>query len=245
MENNVGFFHMARQTVWNVLKRKYWYIFLLITSSLYVWRNRLEIYQLAEFNAQNLIFLLWLLLLLFPLFSEMEVLGVKFKKEVEQSKKEIQQSISALGDQIMTMQIYNASVNSQQISIQLPTEKEVVKLLENTKDSLNEKQNTEIDAQLNTAISEDTAYLLKVRLTLEKKLREICEIYEYKNVGLQAMTTSLAKNRIIDTETSQHLKQIIEVCNRGVHGEIMSEKYIKLVRILLPDVLEKLEENIF
>ena len=90
------------------LKRKFWYIMLLFFSSVYVWNYRDEIHQLKEFNAQNLIFLLWLLLLLLPLFSEMEIFGVKLKKEVEKSKREIKDSISELKSQIIDMKINNS-----------------------------------------------------------------------------------------------------------------------------------------
>lgn len=67
--------------MWQFIKRKSWYMVLLIASSFYVWHYRSEIHQLKELNAQNLIFILWLLLLFWPLFSEMEFLGVKVKKK--------------------------------------------------------------------------------------------------------------------------------------------------------------------
>ena len=74
--------------IWEFIKKKAWYIVLLIASSSYVWYYRFDLYQLKELNVQNLIFILWLLLLAFPLFSEMEFLGVKVKKEVEKATEE-------------------------------------------------------------------------------------------------------------------------------------------------------------
>ena len=75
--------------VWALIKKKGWYILLLAASSGYVLFYRNEIYQLSEINARNLIFLLWLLLLIFPLISEMEFLGIKVKKEVEKSTEKV------------------------------------------------------------------------------------------------------------------------------------------------------------
>lgn len=40
--------------VLSVLKKHWWYIFLLLISTVYVWKYRYHIYQLTELNAQNL-----------------------------------------------------------------------------------------------------------------------------------------------------------------------------------------------
>lgn len=58
-------------------------------NSTQVWCYRFDIYELKELNARNLIFILWLILLLLPLFSEMEFLGVKIKKEVQKETEEV------------------------------------------------------------------------------------------------------------------------------------------------------------
>ena len=95
--------------MWKWVKKHFWYMALLCASSLYVVHYRFEIDQLTEFNAQNLIFILWLILLLFPLFSEMEFFGVKLKRELEKSTSEVKESIHDLQIQIMQTQIANTN----------------------------------------------------------------------------------------------------------------------------------------
>lgn len=72
-----------------MLKKRGWHIFLLIISSAYVYIYRYDIYQMTELNAQNLIFILWLILLGLPLFSEIEIGSIKLKKEIEQTRTEL------------------------------------------------------------------------------------------------------------------------------------------------------------
>ena len=55
--------------MWDFLKPKLWYIFLLILSTVYLLYYHFDIYELSPINARNLVFLLWILLLLLPLFS--------------------------------------------------------------------------------------------------------------------------------------------------------------------------------
>ena len=69
------------KNAFKILKKHWWYIFLLVISSLYVFTYRYEIYQMTELNAQNLIFILWLVLLGLPLFSEIEIGNVKLKNQ--------------------------------------------------------------------------------------------------------------------------------------------------------------------
>ena len=84
-------------------------------------------------------------------------------------------------------------------------------------------------------------YLFKVRLTLEKILRGLCEGLDFTGVyNMNEMLKCVLRSEIIDKKTFDHLRQIITICNRGVHGEIVSDKYIKLVQVLLPQVIKEI-----
>ena len=78
--------------IWDQINAKKWYTFLLVLSTSYLVYYRFDIYELDTINARNLIFLLWLLLLAFPLFSELEFLGIKVKKEVEKATEDVKES---------------------------------------------------------------------------------------------------------------------------------------------------------
>ena len=75
--------------LWNKTRKNSWYCFLLLISTVYVFYYRYELYQLKTLNVRNLVFLIWIALLLLPLFSEMELLGIRIKKAVESANKEI------------------------------------------------------------------------------------------------------------------------------------------------------------
>ena len=63
--------------------RKLWYIILMSISTPYVIRNFEEIVEFqffTEFNGKNLIFLLWVVLLIVPLFDSFEGFGISIKR---------------------------------------------------------------------------------------------------------------------------------------------------------------------
>lgn len=74
---------------------KIWYLILVVISSIYVFLNFSELVSFTffeEFNGKNLIFIIWLVLLLLPLFDNFEGFGVRFSKhqnKIIQQAKEI------------------------------------------------------------------------------------------------------------------------------------------------------------
>ncbi len=61
--------------------RRIWYIILLIGTSIYVFKNFSELTNFTffnQFNGKNLIFILWLILVLMPLFDNFEGFGIRF-----------------------------------------------------------------------------------------------------------------------------------------------------------------------
>lgn len=83
--------------------KKAWYILLLILSSIYVCDNfEILITQsfVRQFNGNSLIFILWLILLFFPLFNSIEWYGFKFSKERE-AQEEQTLKIKVLRDGIL------------------------------------------------------------------------------------------------------------------------------------------------
>lgn len=85
--------------------KKVWYILLLILSSIYVYNN---FEQLAEqcficlFNGNSLIFILWIILLIIPLFDSIEGYGFKFNKEHDELDKELKD----LGNRVQNQENY-------------------------------------------------------------------------------------------------------------------------------------------
>ena len=107
-KKTTGYIWKFIRYIWKCMNGRKWYSLLLLLSSLYVWKYRFEINQLKELNAKNIIFILWIFLLAFPLFSEMEILGIKVKKEVEKATEEVKESLKNIQTQIIQLQMNNS-----------------------------------------------------------------------------------------------------------------------------------------
>ena len=69
--------------------RKLWYVILISTSTPYVIRNFDEIINFqffTQFNGKNLIFVVWIILLIIPLFDSFEGFGISIKRYYQRNE---------------------------------------------------------------------------------------------------------------------------------------------------------------
>lgn len=229
-----------------LIKKKSWYIFLLVVSSIYVWHYHKEINQLKELNVQNLIFLLWLLLLVLPLFSEMEFLGIKVKKEVEKATEEVKDSLQNLQNQVNQMQITNSvATNLNFNNTTLPSEQKIEELLNIVKEQQDATHHeTDIKEDDSKIVDTDkNVFLFKVRLEIETTLRNLCEKIGYEGrSSIMNMLRLLKRAEVIDGMAYDLIIQVIKIANCGVHGEIVSTEYITFVEDTYPEIMRQLKK---
>ena len=227
-----------------LLKRRWWYLILLIASSIYVIVQRNSIGDLSSFTFSNLILYIWLVLLLFPLFSEMEFMGIKLKKEVEKATKEVKDTVADLKMQIMELRISNSNANSLSLTFSgdAPSRKELSEVMDKQQ-SQEDKSSTSINPD--EIVTDETVYLFKVRLTIEQALRSFCEHLHYYDgrCGMNQLLSYSVESGLLDRKTADYAKQIVTICNRGIHGEIVSSEYIEFVKRMLPQVLSHINET--
>lgn len=74
--------------------RKVWYVLLLVLSSVYVGCNFCQLVAqnfITQLDGNSLLFILWLILLVFPLFNSIEGYGFKLSKEREEQERQTMQ----------------------------------------------------------------------------------------------------------------------------------------------------------
>lgn len=186
---------------------------MLVASSWFVYHNRVVILNLEfeKFNSMCLVFILWLVLLMLPLFSEMEMFGIKLKKEVEKNRAEVKESINAIKTQMLDLRISNSLANSMSLSIftsQLPTDKEVKETLADV--AKTPVENIEKEKQrVDDFVSETSIYLFKVRLTLEKILNTLCEKLNFSEIpNTHRMLAYVVQSGLIDKKIADYILQV-------------------------------------
>ncbi len=237
----------SEQNKWYI--GRIWYIILLIFSSLYVFRKFEEIYSLNAFNLGHLIFIVWLALLLLPLFSEIEFWGVRFKKELEKTKTEIKETINDIEYKLIDIKsiLYSSNSIANHININnapLPPEEKIGELNKKVEEMrANYQQSGTPISNDSFSIPEQSVYLFKVRASIENELYGLCEKTGYDGPKtIFRMLRHLGQCEIIYGTTADLIQQISKITSRGVHGEIISNEYISFVETAYPQVIIELKK---
>lgn len=223
------------QKILSFLKEKLWYIFLLAISTIYLVINRFAIKKLDDASMLSTVFIIWVILLALPLFSELEFLGVKVKKEVkkavEKSNEEVKASLNDLQQLVSQIQVSNSVAPQFTInSGLLPSEERIDNLIKWKSHLLNE-QNKDKQAEQRDEINVPASNLelFKMRYEIEIRIREAQELIGYTGktrTSLMQATYYLNQQGVLDPTSTDLIIQMLRIANRGVHGEIIGQKYL-------------------
>ena len=223
-------------------KRFIWGVLLLGGCIYYIVRNHSQIVTSPTY-IDYVIIAISTILVLYPLFSEMSILGVSVKKDIESMKTESKQAYIDLKGQIIDVksnitQIASVS-SSSATNIYLgenPSQKEMNK----TEEALATEAVSSNDIQEETleskfAPNDNAQYLFRTRYTLERYLLQFySRMFDISSddsyIRMDRMISALRNEGIIDGVISNALKQVYTICNRGIHGKIISNDHMNFVK---------------
>ena len=231
------------QKRWEWICKNWWYLVLLSVSTIYVFIYRFEIYTLAGINAVAVGAILWVILLLLPLFSEFEFLGIKLKKELEKVSNDVKTSVDEVKNQIIQMRFNNSqSIDINLLQSPLP-DKQETRRLESEVEQLQTSNRKAPSSAEENEVPKETIFLFKVRLRLEKILLDLCEKTDYKGSrNVPNMLQHILRCQLISYDIYNLTLQLIKIANRGVHGEIVDNEYLSFSEKTYPVIISKLEE---
>jgi len=219
-------------------------VIVLVASSIYITEYRFIVFDFSKINASNIIFIIWIGLLLMPFVGELEVMGVKVKKEVKEAKKSIDQDINRLEQRINTISIksaisiYNAPLpNVEEVKEKeelIESEIKKVEKIPKEKESSSKKNKT---AGLESTVAKIIHNRARIR-TLISKNAKILNIPQENDVS--QVTSLLMKMNMLNINDVEIIYDIEKIANRVANGEIVNNEYIDYVDKAFPYISGKL-----
>ena len=232
------------------LKEKLWYIFLLTISTAYLVSNKFAIEKLDDASMLSAVFIIWVILLALPLFSELEFLGVKVKKEVkkavEKSNEEVKASLNNLQQLVSQIQISNSV--APQFTINggsLPSEERMDNLIKEIHLLNEQNTNKKTEKQNKVNIPAQNLELFKMRYGIEEKLNDAMDLIGYNgknHISLVQSAYYLSQQGVLDPKCIDLLIQVVRIANRGVHGEIVDQKYLDFASEAYSKIIDALDD---
>jgi hypothetical protein len=229
-----------------------WWIILLILTGFILFKRYDAIAQGVSVPTDFFILLVFIALMLVPIFSEINLFGIKLKREIEDLKTEINVKFGDLKNEIKTSQnqTFNATIQGfgppppDNKLPELENDIERIVRIKLKEHGLHEmpKLAGRID------VPDDNINLFKVRYNIEKQLKRIWESrfeetsidVRFKYQPILKVIQDLTKYEIIGKDFDGILREILSICNYAIHGEKVTDNQVLFVTKNAKEVLDYL-----
>jgi len=236
----------------NWLKIIWWIVLIIVLLTLLFLKIDIIIADNGNFF-DIVIFLVLVVLLVAPLFQEVELLGFRIKRELDQFKSEVRENIINLRSDIQNSIDLNASYNPQIYfgsSAPPPSDSKIHditgpfrQILEETLESYGIERPT--DEEVDFEISSTSEYLFKVRHAIEKELRNVWndrfgDRVSRRPVPIHHIIKTLIEAGLISPKLGSVIREVYAICSPAVHGEEVSDDQVEFVQNVAPDLIASL-----
>lgn len=222
-----------------------WWIILLLLTGLILLKRLDSITTGNSVPADIFIFLIFVALMLVPIFSEIEFFGVKLKKEIDDLKTDIKLKFGDIKNEIRNSQsqVLNQTIQAYGQFGPPPPDSKLpeleVEIDRIVKAKLQEHGVLADQPRLASRIDvpDENVLMFKVRFNLENELRRIWEQrFEEKYHDqrsrpqpIMRIIQDLTKFEIIDNNFYGVLREILSICNYAIHGEKVTDNQANFV----------------
>lgn len=229
-----------------------WWIILLLLTGFILYKRYEAITTGQSVIADVFIFLIFVALMLVPIFKEVDFFGIKLKKEIEDLKQDINIKLGDIKTEIKNSQVQTVHNTFQGFGAPSPDNK--LPELETEIDRIVKAKMKEHGVADNKSMREIVdvpdynLQLFKIRYNIETQLRRIWGQY-FDTIDFDPgvapvikMIPMLIQQQIIDIDFSEILKEILSICNYAIHGKSLTDKQVKFVINNAKQVLDYLNQ---
>jgi cytidylate kinase len=235
-----------------------WWIILLLLTGIILFKRYEAITTGQSVPADVFVFLIFVALMLVPIFSEIEFFGLKLKREIEELKSDIRIKFGDIKNEIRNTQTQTLNQTIQaygQYGPPPPDSKlpELEEEIDRIVKAKLQEHGVIIDQPLASRIDvpEDNLTMFKVRYNIETQLRRIWENrfdekafdQRFRHQPIMRIIQDLTKYEIIDNNFYGILREILSICNYAIHGEQVTDNQVNFVSKNAKVVLDYLRET--
>lgn len=229
--------------------RAIWWLLLVSILSFFLWRRYPELVAGHASHADIVVFVIWLALLLAPLFSEISMFGVTLKQQIEELKGYVSSQIMDVKSEIKSAVDIRATI-SPHFNIPMPAADAQLPEIERSikvavADALAEHGVQQPPPPANVYVPQDVTFLFSVRHNLEKELRRIGTVRQLteesrRPMSILYLTRALIAAELLEPRLAAAIREVYSVCSPAIHGEPVTEAQMSFVKDVGPDLIAAL-----
>ena len=174
-----------------------------------------------------------------PLFNEINIFGIKIRKELDSAKKELEYKIQNIQNTLLAVN------QNQTINFPSPSPDPILtEILNRLPEATTTTTTTTTPAPTVYAPEINTRYFT-YRFAIEQELRRIAknrlQMDLERRVTLVRLIDELKRFEILEGDIFVGIREIISICNNAIHGEEIKETQIRFVDSMAQGIIDKLK----
>lgn len=226
-----------------------WWLLLVALLSAFLWHRYPELEAGRAVPADIVVFLIWVALLLAPLFNEVSLLGITLKQQIDELKEYVSSQITEVKSEVRSAVDVRATfsphfnIPAPAADAQLPEIERRIKSA--VSDALAEHGIQQPPAPAQVPVSQDVALLFATRYNLEKELRRIGESRQLTSESRRPMpaihlTRALVQTELLEPRLANAIREVYSVCSPAIHGEPVTQAQVAFVQDVGPELIAAL-----
>lgn len=228
-----------------------WWLLLtgIITWFLY---NRYPALVVGQATGADVVaFVIWVALLLVPLFNEVSLLGITLKQEAEELKKFVAAQVSEIRSEVRNAVDIRTTFSPNIMIPAPPTDSQLPELEARIKAAVTGALASHgLKPQEATPpalrVSDDVSFLFATRYNIERELRRITYSRDIATTSRRPLpifqlSRMLAETGLIEPRLDHAIREVYAICSPAIHGEPVSDAQVAFAKDVGPELVAALK----
>jgi hypothetical protein len=226
-----------------------WWALVSVATTWFLYRRYPALVGGTGTAADIVAFVVWVALLLAPIFQEVGLFGVVFKQQIEALKEKVAEEAAATRAELHNAIAVHTTVSPQfnfplpPSDAQLPRLEEVAKRA--AAEVLQSHGAPRSAASAEPKLAEELQYLFATRYSLEREVFRIASVRGVSSFGprvvsITQMLRALVEVGLLSPALAQSVREVYAVCSEAMHGQDNTAEKIPFVPDVAPDLVAAL-----
>ena len=225
-----------------------WWLALSGTITGFLWGRYPELSAGRAVPADVVVFLIWVALLLVPVFQEIEFFGLKFRQEVQKLKEELKTEIASVRTELRNAVDVRTTFSPQIMFPAPPADAQLPGLESRIKTALTEALAgygiKQIPQAADLNVDDDVQFLFSVRHAIERELRRLVQqraldLPTRRIAGMQ-LARALTHAGVLEPSLEHAIREVYSVASPAIHAEPVTPAQVSFVRDVGPSLVSAL-----
>ncbi len=184
--------------------------------------------------ADVVVLLVWIALLIAPLFQEVSIFGVRLTREMRALRDEVREQVWSIRNDVNNSMVVRSEVNPSFVFGNVLSDADLDKLAERMGKELGPRWKAGHPEDVATpSVPLSTQYLFAVRYALDRELGRLAAFLPFSTpegrFSPMSVATRLAEREYLDRASLASLRQVYQICSAAIHGARVSDGEIRFV----------------